>query len=197
MLNKQKLFQVIAAKLVAQRVVGIFAGRMEWGPRALGNRSILADARNPENQDRVNLKIKFREDFRPFAPVVMEEYLSDYFDIDRPTPYMLLVAQVKTKDIPAVTHVDNSARIQSVNRRQNPFYWGIINKFEKITGCAVLINTSFNVRGEPIVCTPEEAYNCFMGTNIDDVVLGNFLVEKEQVTVTDRNRRHRDRFEPD
>ena len=170
---------------------------MEWGPRALGNRSILADARNPENQDRVNLKIKFREDFRPFAPVVMEEYLSDYFDIDRPTPYMLLVAQVKTKDIPAVTHVDNSARIQSVNRRQNPFYWGIINKFEKITGCAVLINTSFNVRGEPIVCTPEEAYNCFMGTNIDDVVLGNFLVEKEQVTVTDRNRRHRDRFEPD
>ena len=195
--DKQKLFQVIAAKLVAQRVVGIFAGRMEWVPRALGNRSILADARNPENQDRVNLKIKFREDFRPFAPVVMEEYLSDYFDIDRPTPYMLLVAQVKTKDIPAVTHVDNSARIQSVNRRQNPFYWGIINKFEKITGCAVLINTSFNVRGEPIVCTPEEAYNCFMGTNIDDVVLGNFLVEKEQVTVTDRNRRHRDRFEPD
>jgi len=195
--NQEDLFKAAAKRLADQRVIGWFQGRMEWGPRALGNRSILADARNPENQDRVNMKIKFREDFRPFAPVVMEEHNQAYFDIDRPTPYMLLVAQVKKQTIPSVTHVDNSARIQSVSRSQNPKYWGVINQFYKQTGCPVLINTSFNVRGEPIVCTPAEAYACFMGTNMDDCILGNYLISKKDVTVTKKHRRHRQRFKPD
>jgi len=195
--SKQDLLNTVAKKIADQRVIGWFQGRMEWGPRALGNRSIIADARNPENQDRVNMKIKFREDFRPFAPVVMEEHIQKYFDIDRPSPYMLLVGQVKTKNIPAITHVDNSARVQSVSRTQNPLYWGVINQFNKLTGCSVLINTSFNVRGEPIVCTPEEAYACFMGTNIDDVVLGSYLISKKDVQVTKEQKQHRHSFKPD
>ncbi|MFC1627061.1 carbamoyltransferase [Patescibacteria group bacterium] len=195
--SKSDLLKATAKKIADQRVIGWFQGRMEWGPRALGNRSILADARNPENQDRVNMKIKFREDFRPFAPVVMEEHSHKYFAIDRPSPYMLLVGQVKQPTIPAVTHVNNSARVQSVSRTQNPLYWGVINEFYKMTGCAVLINTSFNVRGEPIVCTPEEAYACFMGTNMDDVILGNYLVSKEKVAVSKKQSQHRHKFKPD
>jgi len=191
------LLKTVAQRLIDQRVIGWFQGRMEWGPRALGNRSILADARNPENQDRVNMKIKFREDFRPFAPVVMEEHNQKVFDIDRPTPYMLLVAQVKKKNLPAITHVDNSARIQSISKSQNPLYWGVINEFYKKTGSPVLINTSFNVRGEPIVCTPEEAYNCFMGTNMDDCVLGNYLISKEKLKITKKHKQHRYSFKPD
>ena len=195
--SSMALYKLVAKKLADQRVVGWFQGRMEWGPRALGNRSILADARNPANQDRVNMKIKFREDFRPFAPVVMEKHSPKYFAIDRPSPYMLLVGQVKKPTIPAVTHVDNSARVQSVSRRQNPQYWGVINQFYQLTNCPVLINTSFNVRGEPIVCTPENAYACFMGTNMDDIVMGSYLVSKDDVQATAKQRQHRHRFKLD
>jgi len=188
------------AKLIKnQFVVGWFQGRMEYGPRALGNRSILADPRNPENQDRVNLKIKFREDFRPFAPTVLEECLNDYFDIDRPSPFMLLVCQVKDNPspIPAVTHKDYSARIQSVSKTQNPFYHRLIKEFKHQTGCGVLINTSFNVRGEPIVCTPQDAYNCFMGTNMDYLAMGNFLLDKKKMKMTKEYQGFKDKFELD
>ncbi len=166
-----------------QNVVGWFQGRMEFGPRALGNRSILADARNPENQDRVNLKIKFRESFRPFAPSVLEESVVDWFELDRPSPYMLLVADVRPdrRTIPSVTHVDGSARIQTVNRETNPLYYDLIKAFEKRTGCPVIINTSFNVRGEPIVCTPEDAFLCFMRTHMDFLVAGPFLLDKREM----------------
>ncbi len=182
-----------------QFVVGWFQGRMEYGPRALGNRSILADPRNPENQDRVNLKIKFREDFRPFAPTVLEECLNDYFDIDRPSPFMLLVCQVKDNPspIPAVTHKDHSARIQSVSKTQNPFYHRLIKEFKHQTGCGVLINTSFNVRGEPIVCAPQDAYNCFMGTNMDYLAMGNFLLDKKKMKMTKEYQGFKDKFELD
>jgi carbamoyltransferase len=188
------------AKLIKnQFVVGWFQGRMEYGPRALGNRSILADPRNPENQDRVNLKIKFREDFRPFAPTVLEECLNDYFDIDRPSPFMLLVCQVKDNPspIPAVTHKDYSARIQSVSKTQNPFYHRLIKEFKHQTGCGVLINTSFNVRGEPIVCTPQDAYNCFMGTNMDYLAIGNFLLDKKKMKISKTHKEFKDKFELD
>ena len=188
------------AKLIKnQFVVGWFQGRMEYGPRALGNRSILADPRNPENQDRVNLKIKFREDFRPFAPTVLQESLNDYFDIDRPSPFMLLVCQVKDNPspIPAVTHKDYSARIQSVSKTQNPFYHRLIKEFKHQTGCGVLINTSFNVRGEPIVCTPQDAYNCFMGTNMDYLAMGNFLLDKKKMKMTKEYQGFKDKFELD
>ena len=171
------------AELIAdENVVGWFQGRMEFGPRALGNRSILADARDEKMRDTLNLKIKFREGFRPFAPTVLEEKASEYFDIDCPSPYMLLVAEVRPdkRIIPAVTHKDFSARLQTVNEHQNPRFYRLIKEYEKITGVPVIINTSFNIRGEPIVCTPQEAYRCFMYTKMDCLVLGNYLLLKEE-----------------
>jgi len=162
-----------------QAVVGWFQGRAEWGPRSLGARSILADARNEENWKRVNLKIKFRESFRPFAPAVLAEKASEWFDIDRESPYMLLVCQVREgKHIPAVTHVDGSARLQTVTRETMPEFYDLLADFDRRTGCPVLINTSFNVRGEPIVLSPDDAYLCFMRTNMDILVLGNQILEK-------------------
>jgi carbamoyltransferase len=191
----------LAALIAAENVVGLCHGRMEFGPRALGNRSIVGDPRSPRMQSVMNLKIKFRESFRPFAPSVLEEKAGEYFELDRPSPYMLLVAGVRRErrlpargdergldlvewvnrprsDIPAVTHVDYSARIQTVSRLENPRYWTLLAEFERLTGCAVLVNTSFNVRGEPIVCTPEDAYRCFMRTAIDYLVLGPCLLDK-------------------
>ena len=162
-----------------QAVVGWFQGRMEWGPRSLGSRSILADARNEENWKRVNLKIKFRESFRPFAPACLEEKAQEWFEIDRESPYMLLVCQVKEgRSIPAVTHVDGSARLQTVNRSQHADFYDLLRAFDERTDCPVLINTSFNVRGEPIVCSPDDAYLCFMRTNMDVLVLGNQILRK-------------------
>jgi len=163
-----------------QAVVGWFQGRLEWGPRSLGSRSILADARNQENWKRVNMKIKFRESFRPFAPAVLAEKASEWFDIDRESPYMLLVCPVRPgKHIPAVTHVDASARLQTVTRESHPDFYDLLAAFDERTGCPVLINTSFNVRGEPIVCTPDDAYLCFMRTQMDVLVLGNQILLKE------------------
>ena len=176
---------------------------MEFGPRALGARSIIGDARSPEMQEVMNRKIKFRESFRPFAPSVLEEKVSDYFEIDRASPYMLLVADLKEEQqrkpggeqdsleglqklnavrstVPAVTHVDCSARVQTVNRDTNPLYHELIARFDEEHGCPVIINTSFNVRGEPIVCTPEDAWRCFMRTNMDFLVLGPFLLAKTE-----------------
>ncbi len=199
-----ELHYKIADLLADEKILGILHGRMEFGPRALGARSIIGDARSKKMQSVMNLKIKFRESFRPFAPSVLEERISDYFEIDRPSPYMLLVADVKQgrqlkmteeeqklfgieklnivrSDIPAVTHIDYSARIQSVNKNTNPFYHGLISKFNEKYGCGVIVNTSFNVRGEPIVCSPDDAYRCFMRTDIDYLVLGNYLLDKKDM----------------
>ena len=173
------------ARLIAdQQVVGWFQGRMEWGPRALGNRSILADARNPANQSKVNLKIKFRESFRPFAPAVLLDRSSEFFALDRPSPYMLLTAQVRAekRQIPSVTHVDGSARLQTVAREENELFYDLISEFDRQTGCPVLINTSFNVRGEPIVCTPHDALKCFLRTDMDHLVMGHFMLDKKMMT---------------
>ncbi len=180
-LGEDELLERTADAIRDQKVVGWFQGRMEFGPRALGNRSILADARNPANKDVVNLKIKFRESFRPFAPSVLEERASDWFELDCPSPYMLLVAQVREnmRTIPSVTHVDGSARIQTVDRKSNPLYYDLIKRFERQTDCPVIINTSFNVRGEPIVCTPHDAYLCFMRTHMDVLVMDRFFLLKE------------------
>jgi carbamoyltransferase len=178
--SREQLLERVAELLDRQCVVGWFQGRMEFGPRALGARSILADARNPENQRRVNLKIKFRESFRPFAPSVLEERVSDVFELDRPSPYMLLVAQARDATLPSVTHVDGSARIQTVRRDQNPLYYDLLKTFERRTGCPVVVNTSFNVRGEPIVCTPEDAYRAFMRTEMDWLAIGAFLLDKAE-----------------
>ncbi|HNV86937.1 MAG TPA: carbamoyltransferase [Candidatus Omnitrophota bacterium] len=192
----------IADLIADEKVIGWLEGRMEFGPRALGGRSILGDARSPKMQETMNLKIKFRESFRPFAPSVTRERVSDYFEMDCESPYMLLVAPVKKairrpgnpedgklfgiaklnvprSDLPAVTHVDYSARIQTVSRDQHPLFYDLLERFGKKYGCYALINTSFNVRGEPIVCTPEDAYRCFMRTNMDYLVMGNFLLEKK------------------
>ncbi len=171
------------AKLISgSNVVGWFQGRMEFGPRALGGRSILADPRDPKMRDTLNMKIKFREGFRPFAPSVLMDKASEWFDIDCDSPYMLLVAQVREgkRTIPSVTHVDNSARLQTVTRAEAPLYYGIIEEFGRITGVPIVINTSFNVRGEPIVCTPHDAYLCFMRTNMDHLVLGHHLLDKKE-----------------
>lgn len=191
------------AKIISEgNVVGWFQGRMEFGPRALGNRSILADARSPEMQKKLNLKVKYREGFRPFAPSVLSSDTKDYFDIEGSSPYMLLVAQLKKErllpipenyfslpymdrlyiqrsDLPAITHIDFSARMQTVHKETNPRYWGLISQFKKLTGYGLIVNTSFNVRGEPIVCTPDEAYRCFMRTEMDYLVMGDFLLKKE------------------
>jgi carbamoyltransferase len=196
-----ELFDRVAGHLAQERVVGWFDGRMEFGPRSLGARSILGDPRSPRMQAQMNLKIKFREGFRPFAPSVLRERVSDYFELDCDSPYMLLVAPVKKErcipltaeqhklwgidklnvprsDLPAITHIDYSARVQTVTREANGRYYDLLKAFERQTGCAVVVNTSFNVRGEPIVCTPEDAYRCFMRTHIDVLVLGPFVLEK-------------------
>jgi carbamoyltransferase len=201
-LDRRELLTEVAAALASEKIVGWHNGRMEFGPRALGARSILGDPRSPRMQRQMNLKIKFRESFRPFAPSVLRERVSDYFDMDCDSPYMLLVAPVKKErhiamnddesrlwgieklnvprsDIPSVTHVDYSARVQTVSRDVNPDYYDLIHEFETQTGCGLLVNTSFNVRGEPIVCTPEDAYRCFMRTHIDCLVLGPFVLNKE------------------
>ena len=199
-LDQASLSERVAELLANENVVGWFQNRMEFGPRALGARSILADPRSSAMQSQLNLKIKFRESFRPFAPAVKEEAVSQYFHLDVPSPYMLLVAQVheniKSKpdqaleglaqlhqvrsSIPAVTHVDYSARVQTVNERSNPEFYQLLSAFEHLTGCPVLVNTSFNVRGEPIVCTPEDAYRCFMGTDMDYLAIGNVLLQKSE-----------------
>jgi len=187
------------ARLISeQNVVGWFQGRMEWGPRALGNRSILADARNPGNQSKVNQKTKFRESFRPFAPAVLLEKASEYFDCEIPSPYMLLTAQVREdkRCIPAVTHVDGSARLQTVAQDENPLFHDLIEEFYRQTGCPVIINTSFNVRGEPIVCTPHDALKCFMRTNMDCLVMGNCILDKKKISV-DLSEYVREQFELD
>ena len=190
-----------AEALTREEVVGWLQGRMEFGPRSLGCRSILGDPRSRKMQSIMNLKIKFRESFRPFAPSVLREHVADYFDLDCDSPYMLLVAPVRKErriamtadeerlfgidklnvprsDLPSVTHVDYSARIQTVHADTNPLYHALLTRFRELTGCAVLVNTSFNVRGEPIVCTPRDAYLCFMRTEMDTLVLGSFVLEK-------------------
>ena len=200
-LDTEALWCRTARLLAAEKVVGWFAGRMEFGPRALGARSILGDPRSPTMQAQLNLKIKFREGFRPFAPSVLRERVSDYFELDQDSPYMLLVAPVRSErripsdgserglwgidrlnvarsDIPAVTHLDYSARIQTVDAESNPLYYGLLREFERLTGCGVLVNTSFNVRGEPIVCTPADAIATFRKTAIDALFLGDFLVAR-------------------
>lgn len=196
-LPKAKLIEKTARLIEQQKVVGWFQGRMEYGPRALGNRSILADARNPDNQKRVNLAIKFRESFRPFAPVVMEDKKSKWFDAFWADPYMITVCQVKSDDIPSVTHVDNSARIQTVNEHQNQWYYEVIKEFYKRTGTGVLINTSFNQRGEPIVCSPKDAFMSFLRTNMDILVMGNFLLDKKDMPATLIKKARETEFEAD
>ena len=197
------LSQRVAAVLADGKVVGWFQGRMEFGPRALGGRSILGDPRSEETQSVMNLKIKFRESFRPFAPSVLREHVHEFFELDSDSPYMLQVAPIKEErqiamsrseqqlfgieklnvprsDMPAITHVDYSARVQTVRRQDNPRYYDLIKAFKDITGYPVVVNTSFNVRGEPIVCTPEDAYRCFMRTKMDYLVLGNHLLDKRE-----------------
>jgi len=181
-LDKIKLLQVTAKLISEQNIVGWFQGKMEWGPRALGNRSILADPRNPEMKDILNEKIKHRESFRPFAPSILEEFSSDYFELDVFSPYMLLVAKAKKPDaIPAVTHVDGTSRLQAVSKKVNPLYYDLIHEFYNITSIPVLINTSMNVMGEPIVNTPEHAYNMLLKSDMDYVILGNYVVSREHI----------------
>ena len=200
--SKEEVTSLIAKELANEKIVGWFQGKMEFGPRALGGRSILADPRSEKMQKELNLKIKFRESFRPFAPSVLREDVNEWFDLDIDSPYMLLVSQVKKEkqiqmkkedenlfgieklnvkrsNIPAVTHVDYSARVQTVHKNTNPRYYDLIKEFKKITNCPVLVNTSFNVRGEPIVCSIEDAFNCFMGTNLDILVIEDFVLFKE------------------
>ncbi len=183
-LQERQIIEKTAELLAEQNVIGWFQGRMEYGPRSLGNRSILADARNKENLKRVNLKIKFRESFRPFAPTVLAERAAEYFELDRESPFMLLVANARPEkriEIPAVTHIDGSARIQTVREDQNPKFYRLLKEFDKRTGCAVLLNTSFNVRDEPIVESPEDALHCFLNTEMDYLVLGHCLLSKEDM----------------
>ena len=202
-LNDSELLDKVANELSKEMIIGWFQDKMEFGPRALGNRSIIGDSRSPKMQSIMNLKIKYRESFRPFAPSVLKENVNDYFDFEGNSPYMLMVAPVKKEklletdkakkevlgidminlvrsDIPAVTHVDNSSRIQTVHKETNPKYHSLLKKFREKTGCPVIVNTSFNVRGEPIVCSPQDAYKCFMRTEMDYLVLGNFLLDKKK-----------------
>ncbi|MGM0650408.1 MAG: carbamoyltransferase C-terminal domain-containing protein, partial [Bacteroidota bacterium] len=198
-----QLTEDIAKKLANGNVVGWFSGRMEFGPRALGNRSILADPRNPDMQKKLNLKIKHREGFRPFAPSVLAENSKQIFDLHIDSPYMLFVASInknhrydlpenyhqlpvfdklyfQRSNLPAITHIDFSARVQTVDKNRNPDFHRLISAFKSLTSCPVLVNTSFNVRGEPIVCTPEDAYRCFMATDMDFLVMNNFLYIKSE-----------------
>ena len=219
-LEDGELLPKVAGLLAEENVVGWFEGRMEFGPRALGARSILGDPRSRRMQSVMNLKIKYRESFRPFAPSVLEESVSEYFDLDRPSPYMMLVAPVREdrriamsedeqrlfgidklnvprSEIPAITHVDYSARIQTVNEKTNPRYHALLSEFKRQTGCPVLVNTSFNVRGEPIVCTPEDAYRCFMRTEMDYLVLENCLMDKRKQPKWEESGDWQDEFELD
>lgn len=206
----------VAQLLAEGKVIGLFQGRMEFGPRALGHRSIIGDARSPEMQSVMNLKIKYRESFRPFAPSVLYERVSDYFELEHESPYMLLVAPVREdlrlpgsgqrhddlrewvnearSTVPAITHVDYSARVQTVTEKRNPRYYAIIKAFEELTGCGLIINTSFNVRGEPIVCTPEDAYRCFMRTEMDYLVLENLVLDKRAQPAWHETDEWRDEF---
>jgi carbamoyltransferase len=219
-LDDEFLTKKVSELIANEKVIGWFQGRMEFGPRALGSRTIIGDARSSKMQSIMNLKIKFRESFRPFAPSVLREKVSEYFDVDVDSPYMLLVANVKEQrrknmsnaenqlfgidklnvqrsDIPAITHVDYSARLQTVHRDTNPLYHKLIEKFEENSGCAVIINTSFNVRGEPIVCTPEDAYRCFMRTDMDYLVLGNYLFNKKEQMPLEKDTNWKKEFELD
>ena len=178
-LTREQLLQTTAKLISEQNVVGWYQGKIEWGPRALGNRSILADPRDSKMKDVLNEKIKHRELFRPFAPSILEEYVSEYFDLTIPSPYMLFVAKVKKPDkIPAVTHVDGTGRLQTVSREANPLYYDLINDFYKITGVPVVVNTSMNVRGEPIVNTPEQAYAMIIKTEMDYIMMGNYMIQR-------------------
>ncbi len=219
-LAESELIDAAAEALAAGKAVGWFQGRMEFGPRALGNRSILADARSPAMQKTLNLKIKHRESFRPFAPSVLRMDAADWFDLERDSPYMLLTANVKAarlqppaatdcaptgfdrlsnvhSDIPAVTHVDGSARVQTVHEETNPRYHALLKAFKAKTGCPVIVNTSFNVRGEPIVCTPADAFRCFMGTDLDCLAIGNCLLRKEDQDPAGKVENYEASFEPD
>jgi len=201
--SEEKFLEIIAKELANEKTIGWFQGKMEFGPRSLGARSIIADPRSSKMQKNLNLKVKFRESFRPFAPSVLREDLPKWFDLDCDSPYMLLVANVNKNikkemtedekklfgieklnivrsDIPAVTHVDYSARIQTVHKETNRKYYGLISKFKEITNCPVLVNTSFNIRGEPIVCSVKDAYSCFMGTDLDILACGNFIMYKDK-----------------
>jgi len=201
--SEEKLLKITADELSKGKTIGWFQGKMEFGPRALGARSIIADPRSETMQKKLNLKIKYRENFRPFAPTIIREDLSEWFDLDCDSPYMLLVANinnnikkemtedekklfgieklnVKRSDIPAVTHVDYSARIQTVHENTNPRYYKLIKNFKNITKCPVIVNTSFNIRGEPIVCSIEDAYKCFMGTDLDMLVCEDYILYKEK-----------------
>jgi carbamoyltransferase len=202
-LSNEILIDEVVNALVNEKAVGWMQGRMEFGPRALGGRSIIADPRSPKMQKQLNLKVKYRESFRPFAPSILIENVSEWFEHNTESPYMLLVADVKRdkrysmtakeenlfgiqklnvprSSVPAITHVDYSARIQTVHSDTNPRYYSLISKFKKKTGCPLLVNTSFNVRGEPIICTPKDAFRCFMGTELDVLAIGNFLLFKDQ-----------------
>jgi len=215
-----QLAPAVAQDLQAGKIVGLFQGPMEFGPRALGGRSIIGDPRNPEMQSTMNLKIKYRESFRPFAPAVLAEKVQEWFEIDSESPYMLMVAGVREdkriamteeqkklfgidllniprSQIPAITHVDYSARIQTVHAETNPKFYELLREFEKATQCAVLINTSFNVRGEPIVCTPEQAYRCFMRTEMDTLVLENFVLDKKEQKPLEEDSNWKEEFELD
>ena len=202
-LAEDEMIEEIASALADEKAVGWMQGRMEYGPRALGGRSIIADPRSPIMQKQLNLKVKYRESFRPFAPSVLREDVSDWFKHEKDSPYMLLVADVQNKkrrtmteeeealfgidklnvprsSVPAITHVDYSARIQTVHADTNPKYHSVISKFKEKTGCPLVVNTSFNVRGEPIICTPTDAFKCFMGTEMDVLAVGNFVLYKEK-----------------
>jgi len=210
----------VAALLAQEKIIGMFSGRMEFGPRALGGRSILGDPRSASTQSRMNLKIKFRESFRPFAPIVLKSRAAEYFELDSHSPYMLLVAPVKEErrvvpdaaadpddmleivnairsDVPAITHVDYSARIQTVTEDVNPRIFSILTAFESLTGCPLLVNTSFNVRGEPIVCTPEDAYRCFMRTEIDALVMGNYILYRSEQKAVEMDESWKKEYELD
>jgi carbamoyltransferase len=218
--DEERLIERVASELASEKVVGWHYDRMEFGPRSLGHRSIIGDARSKQMQSTMNLKIKYRESFRPFAPSVLREKVSEWYDLNVDSPYMLLVAPVKQErcyqmsedeeslfgieklniprsEIPAVTHIDYSARIQTVHKETNPRYHKLISKYEEKTGCATIVNTSFNVRGEPIVCTPEDSYRCFMRTKMDVLVIDNFLLYKEKQPKYDDNVDWEDEFELD
>lgn len=218
--NANHLNKKLAEVLIDGKVIGWFDGRMEFGPRSLGSRSIIGDARNSDMQKMMNLKIKYRESFRPFAPVVLSEDVNNYFKIDRKSPYMLLVADVNDEiripmseeqnkqfgidklnvvrsSIPAVTHVDYSARLQTVHKETNPRFYSLMEEFKKVTGCSVLVNTSFNVRGEPIICSPEDAYRCFMRTEIDYLVLGDIILEKKEQPICENTDLWKEEFRLD
>jgi carbamoyltransferase len=218
-LNEDDMIELVATALVEKKAIGWMQGRMEFGPRALGGRSIIADPRSPEMQKQLNFKVKFRESFRPFAPSILSEHVGDWFDINIESPYMLFVAKVNKQkqlpmtenekklfgieklniprsSIPAITHVDYSARVQTVHFDTNPRFYKLINKFYQKTGCPIIVNTSFNVRGEPIVCTPTDAFRCFMGTELDILVVEDFVIQKKEQN-TNLNKNYIEKYELD